>query len=173
VSRRASDFAEAIVGLRLWHFGRGEPELHSRGNRAPWPAGRAQVAVCYLLPHRMDGGRWVELEPHPAPRRRCRCGIYALKTPEAVAELRRAHRPRHWHPSPLATLVSGEVSLWGRLIEHEHGYRAEYAYPRRILVPHDYRGFLHADDGRTIRRIYADEAAALIAARYRIETDIE
>ena len=29
----------------------------------------------------------------------------------------------------------GKVALWGRVIEHEHGYRAQYAYPQSIVVP--------------------------------------
>jgi hypothetical protein len=33
--------------------------------------------------------------------------------------------------------VVGEVSLWGTVIECEHGYRASLAYPRRIYVPSD------------------------------------
>ncbi len=170
--RRAPDFAEAIVGLRLWHFGQGEPELRSLGSCPPWPAGRAQIAVCYHLPSPMNQREYREFRPHAAPRHRCGCGIYALKSTEAVAELRRGQTHRWSHASALRTLVSGEVSLWGRVIEHEHGYRAEYAYPQRIIVPRHYRGFLHAGDRRTIRRIDANEAAALIAERYGIETEV-
>jgi len=28
----------------------------------------------------------------------------------------------------------GEVALWGRVIEHEHGYRAERARPTRLIL---------------------------------------
>ncbi len=28
--------------------------------------------------------------------------------------------------------IQGEVWLWGRVEEHEHGYRAQYAYPKRL-----------------------------------------
>jgi hypothetical protein len=28
----------------------------------------------------------------------------------------------------------GEVSLWGRVVGHDAGYRAQFAYPRRILL---------------------------------------
>ena len=30
--------------------------------------------------------------------------------------------------------VWGQVSLWGRVIEAEFGYRATYAYPRGLMV---------------------------------------
>jgi hypothetical protein len=31
-------------------------------------------------------------------------------------------------------MVVGEVALWGKIICGDHGYRAEYAYPRRLRV---------------------------------------
>ena len=32
-------------------------------------------------------------------------------------------------------VVHGKISLWGRVIEHEDGYRAQFAYPTHIIVP--------------------------------------
>jgi hypothetical protein len=32
--------------------------------------------------------------------------------------------------SDMGDFVIGQVSLWGRVIEHQGGYRAQYAYPR-------------------------------------------
>jgi hypothetical protein len=33
--------------------------------------------------------------------------------------------------------VIGTVALWGRVVEHDHGYRAEFGYPQRLrLVCH-------------------------------------
>jgi hypothetical protein len=40
-------------------------------------------------------------------------------------------RPRPAWPPP--TIV-GTVALWGRVIEHDHGWRAAYAYPSRVAV---------------------------------------
>jgi hypothetical protein len=31
-------------------------------------------------------------------------------------------------------IALGRVALWGRIVEHELGYRAEYAYPSAIVV---------------------------------------
>ncbi len=73
---------------------------------------------------------WMPRAPHaascskgrrPTPQRRCRCGVYATTTPEALGGLR-----------SLPGGVVGEVSLWGRVIEHGHGYRAEIGYPGRL-----------------------------------------
>jgi hypothetical protein len=55
----------------------------------------------------------------------CVCGIYAYKS-QADTE--------HGENAPTDDLrVYGEVYLWGRVIEHEHGYRAQYAYPKSLV----------------------------------------
>jgi hypothetical protein len=48
-------------------------------------------------------------------------GLHAFKT------LERAQDEYRWAD------VYGEVALWGDVIEHEHGYRAEFAVVRRII----------------------------------------
>jgi hypothetical protein len=52
--------------------------------------------------------------------------------------------------------VLGEVSLWGRVIVHEHGYRAAFAYPKRLFVPMHYQG--GRDIVNELRRSYGVEA---------------
>jgi len=39
------------------------------------------------------------------------------------------------HDVPWARRVTGEVYLWGRIIRHELGYRAVFAYPKILYVP--------------------------------------
>lgn len=61
---------------------------------------------------------------HAVPGARCACGLHAVSEPFL---LRRARNPA----------VVGTVALWGRVVEHEHGFRAELAYPQRLrLVCH-------------------------------------
>lgn len=49
-------------------------------------------------------------------------GLYGYKNPENV------------EMTSTLDVVIGECWLWGRVIEHELGWRAEFAYPRRLLV---------------------------------------
>lgn len=35
----------------------------------------------------------------------------------------------------ITCVVTGRVALWGRVIEHERGYRAQYAYPFELFLP--------------------------------------
>ena len=52
------------------------------------------------------------------------CGIYGIKTRELFeAVIRNGMEPS----------VIGQVYLWGRVIEHERGYRAQYAYPKCLV----------------------------------------
>ena len=83
---------------------------------------------------------WVPLEKHVAKcvgcAGECTCGIYAWK-PDFKAKCREA---------ATMTRIEGEVWLWGRVLECEFGYRAEFAYPKAFL-----------DSGiqaRTMARIY-------------------
>lgn len=76
--------------------------------------------------------RWDPLTPvtafcrHPThlrPRRFCTCGVYAVPRPELLAGL-----------GSIAGGAIGQVSLWGRIVEHERGLRAQAAYPARLAL---------------------------------------
>ena len=62
----------------------------------------------------------------PAPAFDCTCGIYATR------ELRDPGSA--WRSGPrYANHVIGAVALWGRVVEHESGYRAQHARPVALL----------------------------------------
>jgi hypothetical protein len=75
-----------------------------------------------------------------APHLPCTCGIYAYKEkPRLLGEIRNTYgRPlapvlhHRVPPVPGLRLVYGEINLWGKVIEHEDGYRAQFGYPKRL-----------------------------------------
>ena len=71
-------------------------------------------------------------ETHAAPAGVCNCGIYALTQWDAIEP--QALLPPVCHHPGLERYVFGLVLLWGRVIQHGHGYRAEYARPLRLLT---------------------------------------
>ena len=75
----------------------------------PWRPREVTQAACRLA--------W----SHEAPNVDCSCGLHATRELDL---LRRTRCPA----------VLGRVALWGRVIEHEHGYRAELAYPQRLRL---------------------------------------
>jgi hypothetical protein len=59
---------------------------------------------------------------HHSPDPSCTCGLYAFKSKTVLRS------PKTWFP------VIGTVSMWGRIVEHERGWRAEHAYPDRLRL---------------------------------------
>jgi hypothetical protein len=81
----------------------------------------------------------VPMQADATPQQFGQDGIYAVKN--------KAHRFAY-----TGDTVLGEVGLWGVVIEHAHGYRAEYAYPIRLVLrmPKRMPGF-PAPGGETAR----------------------
>jgi hypothetical protein len=132
----APDLAQAVVGYRAWRVtahesidprwpyvprGKcGKYRLFSLTHAQRWPTLEALEAECRK--YRVSGARH---RPPGAPKVNCCCGTYAFKGVQA-----------HRVMSHLAhdEVAIGEVNLWGRLIEHLYGWRAQYAYPRRLVL---------------------------------------
>ena len=110
----ASDtLSEAIVAWRAWTL-----------------AGSRDGSEARLLPIAGDGRPWPLLQPARASCRRhrgpvpdlwCTCGLHAVHDPDI---LRRTRDPA----------VIGSVALWGRVVEHANGFRAELGYPQRLRL---------------------------------------
>ena len=112
-----------MIGARFWVYCRrpGKALLMSPHDQRGWKPGVDEV----------DGRPWLPIDMES------RSGIYAAKdmqhlqlalmTPEARDCMRKI-----WWESPLheygpQALVFGQVRMWGKVIEHEHGFRAENA----------------------------------------------
>jgi hypothetical protein len=144
--------AAAYVGFRHWHVEGGRlfsigrhplddvdcPSGAGGFGRIEWP-----VAGLTALPCR-DGA---------SPALGCSCGIYAtngLRDPGAA-----------WRSGPhYAHHVIGAVALWGRVVEHELGYRAQHARPVALLEGH---GAGEVAERYGVPLLSADEAVAFAA----------
>jgi len=60
--------------------------------------------------------------PHRCPDEGCTCGWHAVRDASTLVR-----------PGGPAAVV-GQVSLWGKVIEHARGFRAEFAYPARLRL---------------------------------------
>ena len=107
----APDYVFPIIGCRVWRWG--ASGLKSL-NGVLWHPGRAASAKC------------VPRVRHESPRLDCRCGVYAAKTFDRLERMGYTEAEGG---------VRGEVFLWGRVVEHDHGWRAQFAYPRNFVVP--------------------------------------
>lgn len=123
------DLPCAIDAWRVWRLVGvdGRSRLASFFKWAVWQPGEPLEARCLSTPSLLD--RLRRRPDHDAPTMRCACGIYG-------ADLSFLDTRLSWTDG-WQELVVGEVSLWGTVVECEHGYRASLAYPRRIYVPID------------------------------------
>ncbi len=108
------DYISPIVGWRVWRWdAAGLKSLNGRR----WPPGQPLAAKC---------GAGNAHEAHEPPRADCTCGVYASKSREHL---------RLTGYEPLG--IRGEVHLWGTVVEHELGWRSQFAYPKTLYLPPD------------------------------------
>src|SRR4029079_5814290 len=84
---------------------------------AGWTSRAALAARCYEGPG-----------DHDAPCEDRVCGVLALDAPSAAVFY--SHR--------CGSAVVGRTKLWGRVVEHEAGWRAERSYPEAVYVPREH-----------------------------------
>ncbi len=143
------DAVSPIVGWRYWNLDE-KGVLKSTVVEDRWEPKSAKTAICRPLPGQLDHKH----VPHPSPHASCTCGCYAAKDLENLRKIVRFIYTNR--------LVVGEVSLWGRVIPAEHGFRSEFAYPKKLfIVPETFR---NGDQ--------AIEIAAGLGRLYGVETDL-
>ena len=139
----AESAAQLVVGplrgYRYWHaeWEDGQAVLRSVYHATVWPPQGPLHAACERHPSLL--GIWLRRlalspppETHRAPCGTCECGVYALTRFDAI-------EPRDLLPAETGErtediFVLGVVLLWGRVVQHGHGYRAEYGRPVRLLT---------------------------------------
>lgn len=120
---KVPDAIEPIVAYRSWKVGPGQKTLLSI-NGTVWVPGRSMKAQCPYCRHSAFTTGYVSRRRHPVdetPHKHCTCGIYAAKREDARVLVPQAP-------------VYGEVYLWGKIQEGHRGYRAQFAYPKRLFV---------------------------------------
>jgi hypothetical protein len=104
------DHISPIVAYRVWQWDRLGLKSLNNEQWFPGSALKANTSRC--------------AKEHAAPRDGCTCGVYAARD---LAHLQEIGYARYG--------VHGEVYLWGTVVEHQLGWRAQYAYPTSIVLP--------------------------------------
>ena len=124
------DAIEPIVAWRYWRLGPDGLLRSLTGRQHAWTPCQAFHAHCRFADVDPGDRRYQMVTgfgaaPHVSPGEGCTCGVYASTDLE---------RLRGQILFGLRRMVVGEVSLWGKVIPAHHGYRAQFAYPKRLLV---------------------------------------
>jgi hypothetical protein len=106
------DLISPIVGHRVWRWD--AAGLRSLNGKR-WSPRRPLAAIC---------GAGNGHDAHEQPHLDCSCGVYAAKSREHLRQLGYEGRG-----------IRGEVHLWGTVVEHELGWRAQFAYPKTMFLP--------------------------------------
>lgn len=132
------DYAEPLIGWRLWKIVepiRRQYRLGSVTLNEQWEPFEALESV-----HRewISWGDENGVPEQHSPTVCDICGVYAYRSEEnARANMEKLPRP----------CMVGTVYLWGEVVIHERGYRAQFAYPKEFLYAQDC-------DGEQLARIY-------------------
>jgi hypothetical protein len=109
------DYVSPVVAYRAWRL---EPLGLMSFNGEFWHPNQTLEAVCKRSVYRF-------FNRHRPPHGNCSCGIYAAKSFDHLRGIGYADRGG----------VRGEVYLWGTVVEHKLGWRAQFAYPKTLVVP--------------------------------------
>jgi hypothetical protein len=105
-----------VLGYRAWLW-TGIESLDSISVSGAWTPGPNQ-ARCQQFPHYLDTDRYLH-PPHAAPDPECECGFWFRRSWGEILEY-----------IPGGTRFTlGAIHAWGRIIEHQYGFRAEFAAP--------------------------------------------
>lgn len=128
--------SEPIIAYRIWKVSPEGRLSTAYRNSGKWPWMKPYSAAC-------DGGqgKWTYLgmpltiqwadQPkpadHDAPHFYCSCGLYGYKSIKCLEQTFEQYYK--------GECVLGRVALWGKIVEHKDGYRAEYGYPQVLYYP--------------------------------------
>jgi hypothetical protein len=122
-------YVEPFTAYRAWNW---DAEGVTSLNGSLWTPKQAFEATCHyredwknmLAAAPKQAKKFWQAKEHCVPDPNCTCGMYAGINMKHLIDIGYIERGIH-----------GEVSLWGRLYRHTLGWRAQYAYPKYLIVP--------------------------------------
>ena len=150
------DYCEPLVGIRAWTIERRDGQnvlaqlTRWAGRPYIWVPEDRSAASCIHSACLLGAGAGTYVNPfydehpmiarqHKPPDMHSTCGFWAFKPDawieEGVGQVLTQVSHMHVHQGLLPDVIVGEVYLWGRVVEHTSGYRAQYAYPKTLNDP--------------------------------------
>jgi hypothetical protein len=146
------DYISPVVGYRVWRWN--ATGLKSL-NGEPWLPGRPLAAGCRYASSGLVGRAQAVHGAHEPPHSDCTCGVYAARN---VEHLRQSGYERYG--------IHGEVYLWGTVVEHQRGWRAQFAYPKSLFLPFHLMPFTLTEIDARLKTLIAFGADIFIAGEH-------
>jgi hypothetical protein len=154
------DYVEPVVGWRCWAAAwvEGELRLCSPIYETVWPVRDQVRAECLNSTKRLVSRQLPAT--HGAPGEGCRCGVYGVDDPSRAVSFV-SGQGFEAVPGDVVETVLGSVLLWGAVVECDHGWRAECAYPAALYLSAGGRDLTHGSrrPERHDRRAALEETA--------------
>lgn len=120
---KVPDAIDPAVGYRVWFVK--DDLLYSYNHGSLWKPEQPFEATC---------SRGSE---HEVPDQRCSCGVYAAATFNHLYDMGYTKESGLFAAvRPSDMLICGTVSLWGNIVPGTQGWRAQFAYPKMLLIPY-------------------------------------
>jgi hypothetical protein len=119
---KVPDAIEPAVGYRVWIVK--DDRLYSVVHKNMWQPHMPFEAFCP--------------KGHEVPDSKCKCGTYATATFNRLFDMgytKESGNGLFSAPRGVVT-IAGQVKLWGGIIPADTGWRAQFAYPKKLLVPY-------------------------------------
>jgi hypothetical protein len=117
---KVPDAIEPAVGYRVWQVE--DNQLYSLVHKTLWQPRMVFEAYC--------------AREHDVPDKQCACGVYAALTFNRLYDMGYTKQDGIFSGNPGDNIIAGRVKLWGDLIPGRVGWRAQFAYPEKLLVPY-------------------------------------
>ena len=126
-AQRVPDGVYPIIAWRAWGLTTNANGwlLSGLGVSEAWTPRKAMAAKCIQDTLAISLWLGVHKTKHLAPHRDCSCGVWAFRSSEELLSALKDYRD---------VKVIGQVYLWGRILECENGFRAQYAYPCELWL---------------------------------------
>jgi len=114
------DAIDPAIGYRVWLV-RGSRLYSFARQNVLWVPHETFVATCD--------------KSHEVPADNCRCGTYAAATFNRLFDMGYT-KDDGLFAAPGEVTIAGQVALWGGIVPGQVGWRAQYAYPHKLLIPY-------------------------------------
>jgi hypothetical protein len=138
------DYIQALYAWRAWRFDGKylSAVVHQYQRWESYP----QPAECFS--YQYQSGFSGVYSRHPAPEDTCTCGYYSTLNIRVMKDYARQTMVSFDVEMLSEATAIGVVSVWGKVIEHQEGYRSEYAYPKLVIVLPPTTAVLKTPDGK-------------------------